>query len=271
MFDLEAFELKPKSYLAAPFAWVGGKSLSLKRIIPQIPSGKIFVDGCCGSGIITLNSPDGFQTKVCNDLHNGVIGFYKCLQSSKDQLIERLNLVLHSREEFIWSRDSWVKCQDPIEQAARWYYTIRVSFNSIGMNFGRTLKGRNELANNYWNSLIQLNEICARIKEIQFESLDVIQCIQKYDSSETVFYIDPDYDEYGSHYKHHVDHPKLLAAIQEAKGHFMVSSYPNKLYDSQTFWTDRQSWAIATNIQGVDKIKTRAYRATEVLWIKAHS
>lgn len=287
-FDLEIFEQYAptirESYIRAPFGWAGGKSESLKEIIPLIPRGETFVDGCGGSGIVTINSPDWFLKKIFNDRHAGIIAFYRCIRDpkAKDKLIERLSLTLHSREEFVWAHDSWATCQDDIERAARWYYMLRLSFAQLGRNFGRSITGDNMMSKKYWNGLDLFPVIHSRFKQVCVENLDVIQCIRDYDSSSTVFYIDPDYIGADPHiYEHHVEHQKLLDTIQESKGYFLVSGYPSKLYDSQTFWTDRKEWTASTtlqsqafsdtnNLKGKENVMRRDRRATEVLWTKSY-
>ncbi len=273
-------ECDRETYIRAPFGWPGGKSQSLKYIIPLLKRGKVFVDGCGGSGIITLNAPNHFPLRVFNDRHSGVVAFYRCIRDpvKVQLLVNRLELGLHSREEFVWCRDSWTNCQDDIERAARWYYMLRMSFGQLGRNFGRSIAGTNMLAKKYHTALEDFPAFHQNFKDVQIENLDVNQCIRDYDSKDTVFYIDPDY--IGADpgiYQNRVDHARLMETIKEADGFFIVSGYDNSLYNSYS-WDDKKQWDVTTpissqsfldnSLQDKRNVMTRDRKAKETIWIR---
>lgn len=284
LFDLleEADGLTQRSrdeYIRAPFGWPGGKWRSLSRILPLLPQRKGYVEPCGGSGVLLINrSPS--ELEVFNDRYAGVVAFYRCLRDPKkcEALIERLRLTLHSREEFIWCRDSWENAGDDFERAARWYYMLRVSFSQLGRNFGRATHGRPQQANALYNSLELFPAISRRMAKVQVENQDAVQCIIDYDHPDHVFYVDPDYigTDPGI-YAHRVNHLRLLDEIFRSKGFFAVSGYSNELYDSYD-WDSRHEWEVMVsvnaqafvngNLVGKENVMTRDSKATEVLWIK---
>lgn len=269
-----------ETYIRAAFGWPGGKWHSLKHLLPLIPQADTFVDACGGSGVVTLNSPDWFKQKVFNDRHAGVVAFYRCLRDPEkmQKLSDRLQLTLHSREEFLWCKESWENCQDDVERAARWYYMLRTSFSQLGRNFGRATNGANMIAKKLKNGLDLFPMIHDRLRDVLIENLDVLQCCRDFDSHTTVHYIDPDYIGANPIYKHTVDHKKLLETIFDLKGWVAVSGYANQLYDSQP-WDYRYTWEVAVtitagvftednNLLGKQDVMTRDRKATEVLWVK---
>lgn len=269
-----------ENYIRAPYGWPGGKWQSLKHIIPLIPQGDTFVDACGGSGIITINSPDWFKQKVFNDRHAGVIGFYRCLRDpiKMQKMIDSLQLYLHSREEFIWARDSWQDVNDDVERACRWYYMLRVSFGQLGRNFGRAVTGSNMLAAKFHKGIELFPEIHHRFKNVLVENQDVLDCISQFDSDTTVHYIDPDYIGTNPIYEHTVDHNRLLDIVFSLKGWVALSGYANTLYDCRG-WDQRYDWPVSTplmsaafnegsSLKGKENHMTRDKKATEVLWIK---
>lgn len=270
-----------ENYIRSAFGWCGGKYKSLDHILKHFPEGKTFVDGCGGSGVITLNAPDWYQLKVFNDRHSGIIAFYRCIRdrAKMEALVAKLELTLHSREEFIWCRDTWDSCHDDVERAYRWYYMLRMSFSQLGRNFGRATSGMPQQARAIANSLDLFPAIHNRFAMVQIENQDVLQCIRDYDSTDTVFYIDPDYigTDPGI-YEHRVKHIELLDLIEESKGWFAVSGYATKLYDERK-WDARHTWDIMvsakaqafqdTNYRDKNYVtEGREKKATEVLWIR---
>jgi site-specific DNA-adenine methylase len=217
-----------ENFIRAPFGWPGGKWHSLGNIIPKLGRGKILVDACGGSGIITINAPPSYNLKVFNDRHSGVTAFFRCLKDAEKlrAVCDWLSLSPHSREDFIWCRDSWSKCDGDVERAARWYYMVRTSFSQLGRNWGRSIKGPNQLAKKLSNSLEHVWEIHDRFinQEVQIENLDCIQCIKDYDSYDTDHYIDPDY-------------------IGTDPGIYEHRGYKTALYDSYP-WDHIESWEV---------------------------
>lgn len=279
--EADALQEKPRDeYIKAPFGWPGGKYLSIDKILPLLPGGKVFVDGCGGSGIISLNIPDLYQLKIFNDRHSGVTSFYRCIRDPNKykQLIERLQLTVHSREEWIWCKESWTNPSDDIERAARWYYTVRYSFANLSRNFGRVVSGINSLARKFQTGLEYFPMIHRKFREIQVENQDVCQLIRDYDSADTVFYIDPDYIGADTGiYENRVQHQELLDTIENSKGFFAVSNYSNDLYNSKT-WDSIHKWQVNVTMQArvfndgnnlANKQDVmRDLKATEVLYIR---
>lgn len=284
--ELESHDTKHverESFIRAAFGWPGGKWHSLGTIIPLLGRGSVLVDGCGGSGIITINSPPSYKLKVFNDRHAGIVAFFRCLKDpiKLQKMVDWLNLTPHSREDFIWARDSWDCCQDDVERASRWYYMVRISFQQLGRNWGRSLKGPNQLAKKLSNSLLHVWDIHERIigQEVQVENMDVIQCCRDFDSQDTDHYIDPDYigTDPGI-YAHRVDHIQLLDTVFDLKGEVLLSGYQTPLYDSYP-WDRVETWDVmltmtsqAYNEQNhlADKrhVMGRDRKVTEVLYIK---
>lgn len=270
-----------ENYIRAPFGWPGGKWRCLQYILPKLPVRKIWVEPCGGSGIITINRRPS-ELEIFNDRHAGVVTFYRCIRDKVkcDALVERLKLVVHSREEFVWCRETWQSCTDDVERAARWYYMLRTSFSQLGRNFARATRSRDQIGIKLQRGLNLFPTIHRRFVRIQVENLDAIQCIRDFDSRETVFYVDPDY--MGADpgiYEHRVKQQLLLNTIKDCKGFFAVSNYANQLYDSYQ-WDERLTWSVFVSMtaQSFDtdenhlrtrrNVMDRQQRAEEVLWIR---
>lgn len=275
-----------ETYRRAPFGWPGGKWRSLSNLLPRLPYRNSYIETCGGSGIVLLNRTPS-KLEVFNDRFSGVTAFYLCLQDRQlqEELAERLKHFIHSREMFIWARDSWDTCGDTVERAARWFYSVKTSFGSIGRNWGRATESVGMIGPKLREAIPEFKWVHWRIKDVQIDNLDVIQCIKDYDKPDSVTYIDPDYDGTArGHYVHNMDkakHIEIINHVMNGQGFFAISGYPNPLYDDPVWkWTARYSWesfvsagpAAFTETNNKKELEAdfvRSY-ATEILWVKDH-
>jgi DNA adenine methylase len=278
--DFDQLEDKSREeYKRAPFGWPGGKSRSLKEILPRLRQSKMYVETCGGSGVVLINRNQS-PLEVFNDRHAGITAFFRCVQNrdKNRELIDRLKFMVHSREEFIWSRDTWENPTDDVERAARWYYMVRTSFGQLGRNWARATSGTSMIGPKFRRGLNGIPHLWHRFKDVQVENMDAVQCIKDYDSYETTFYVDPDYIGANPCYQHTVDHQRLLTQIMDSKGFFAVSNYKNPLYDSFD-WDEVYTWEAFISMQSQAFLDSnhlqdkkfamdRSQRATEVLYIR---
>lgn len=279
--NLDDSAKKRSDYMRAPFGYVGGKYRSLDKILQHLPYRKTWIEVFGGSGIITLNRQPS-KLDVFNDRYAGVVAFYRVLRDPNliQLLIKRLELTVHSREEFCWCKETWDKCQDDVERAARWYYMIEASVINKMDAFARSI--HSPLSANVRQNLKLFDAVHNRFKNVLVENLDWSQCISDFDAKDAVFYCDPPYlDTDGGGYVHKFsrqDHVQLLNQIQDTQGFVAISGYANELYDSYK-WTDRfewktwstsrvQAWTDTNHLIGLEDTTVGVHRPVEVLWIK---
>lgn len=258
------------SIIRAPFSYAGGKSRSIKQILPHLPYRDVYVEPFGGSMAVLLGR-ERSSIEVYNDAYGGVVCFYKCLRDKAkcEQLIDRLKLTCYSREEFIWCKDTWEDPSDEVERAARWYYLFRYSFGGLGRNFARTLTTTSMNFGKLFHQCLEtFVPIHNRIKQVIIENLDweIIMC--DYANPKTVFYIDPPYlDTYQSTYKSELsleDHRKLLNYVMTKPGFYAVSSYENDLY-LKNDWDDVVTWEANVTIKSVKESVGARRENTEYL------
>lgn len=267
----------------APFAWPGGKTRSIKYILPHLPKSSRYVSVFGGSGIDLLARQPS-KLEVFNDRYGGVCDFYRCLRNPVlfDRLCEWLQLTIHSREEFVYCKNHWETTDDPVIRAGMWYYMTTYSFAHLGRNWGRCLGVKGVMGNKIRQKLPLFDPIHQRLRNVQIENQDWYDCLTDYDHPETVFYCDPPYvDSVAGIYRcgmSHDDHRRFLECVAGLQGFVAVSGYPNPLYDRQTFWTDRVTWESFVSMDAMvfteanHKLhmdaQAKRQKATEVLWIK---
>jgi len=255
--------------LRPPFGYPGGKLKMAAKILPHLPYRKTYVEPFCGSCAILLRRTKS-DFEIANDMHFGIISFYKTLQMPDilDQLIERLELTVNSREEFEYCHDQVMKANlDPIEQAACFLYSMVYSFSSGGLGYSRSTTS--PLCSTTLDKRLQeLPDVTKRIQNVVFECGDWLQSTLEYDSPDTVYYFDPPYLGADPRYlfnRLHTEeaHRKIITTIKKLKGFVAISGYAHPLYDDETFWTDRIEWK-----QNVSICRTERSTVKEVLWIK---
>ncbi len=268
--------------LRSPFPYPGGKSRSVANILKYLPYRKIYCEPFGGSGVVLL-ARKPCDLDILNDRYAGVVAFYRCLRNPEKyrQLIEWLDLTVHSREDFKDAKDTWVVETDDVVRAAKWYYMVNYSFGSLGRNFGRSTSGRGLIAGKIRNKLSKFPHLHERLRRVQIENQDWYDCFRDYDSRETVFYVDPPYvDAYPGTFAHELtraEHHRLLDTIFQLRGFVAVSGYSNPLYSKQP-WDNVHSWDSFCSIdscaytEGNNKERLAGVKkrinAEEVLWIK---
>jgi len=279
---LDSHEEVREQYTRAPFGYPGAKSRSLENILPHLPYRSGYGEPFGGSGAVLL-ARNASSLEIFNDRYSGVTCFYRCIRdiSKMNALLDRLNLCLHSREEFIWSRDTWKNCEDEVERAARWYYMVACSFGSQGRNFGRCIKGKAQIGPKIKNNLKFFVDCHKRLLNCQIENQDWRTCLKDYDNSDFVWYLDPPYYEYAKGmYECEMskeDHVELIERIFTLNGFVALSGYDNELYEKYP-WDYKYSWMIqatalsqgfteSNNLAGKEETMKRGM-AKEVLWIK---
>ena len=266
--------------LHAPFGYPGGKSRSVKHILPHLPYRNVYVEPFGGSGAILLARQPS-KIEVFNDRYAGVTDFYRCLRNPVmlNTLIDWLELTVQSREEFLGCRDTWIDTEEITERAARWYFMTMYSFGALGRNFGRATKGPTTSAGIIQRKLKLFHKIHERFVNVIVENRDALKLIPEFDSDDTVFYLDPPYvDAHAGIYKNEMtvdDHRELIEIIFSLDGFVAVSGFPNPLY-SKNPWDDIIEFEVFCSISPVgctegnnkkDSIDKRQNQK-EVLWIK---
>ncbi len=284
--DLDRHTVKKSkdNIIRAPFGYPGGKSRSVYKIIDKLPYRNTYIEVFGGSGAVLLGRHKS-DLEVFNDRYAGVVAFYRCMRNPEklDAMIKWIDTTVHSREDFVWCKDTWENCHDDVERACRWFYMVKYSFASKGTNFGRSTSGRGNLAGKVRNALPLFPGIHERLKNVQIENQDWYDCISDYDSNDAVFYLDPPYiDAYRGTYKHEMSqdqHRSLLELVFSCKGFFAISGYSNPLYENQD-WDHRHEWDVYVSIKSEaytdtnfksqleSADKNNRGKAKEILWVR---
>ena len=227
--------------LKSPVNCIGGKYYLTSWLTQHMPEHVCYVEPFCGAGHL-LFSKESSQVEILNDIDSHLIGFFELLKddTKRSKLIQTLDNMLYSRRLWQEIRKNWKQgniSQDEIERAAWWYYLNRTTFSGDQKRGGFAIPsttGRNP-AQSYYNAIDSLERIAKRLRGVTIECLDYSDCIQRYDSQNTLFYCDPPYlnteDYYGKGCFTLEDHYNLTELLHGIKGQAVVTHYQNGLYD----------------------------------------
>ena len=211
---------------------MGGKSNSIKTIIPIIPEHKTYVEPFCGASWILFAKPQS-KVEVINDINGDLINFYEVIRIQYENFIHRFDYVLKSKELFLDYRDTMSdKSLSPLERAFRFYY---VNQNAFGGLIRYNSKGKcnspfcgspdyKHSNGNMWD-FEKINLAHERLKNVFIENDDYKNIIKKYDKDYSLFFLDPPYECKSGKYNgiSSFDYNELLNQCRNIKGKFILT------------------------------------------------
>lgn len=228
--------------LKSPINWYGGKYYMAKDILNLFPEHKVYCEVFGGAGHILFKKKPS-PLEIYNDIHEGLYLFFKLLRDEETRLklIERLQLTPYHRKEFIDCKD-WMFEQDELEKVRKFYIRTMqsVACSGGGWSYSKSSSRRGMSASvSRWLGNVDevLVDAVERLREIQIENLDFRECIKKYDSEDTLFYLDPPYIHETRTFKNcydyemsNEDHKDLVDLLLNVKGKCILSGYDHEIY-----------------------------------------
>lgn len=217
--------------------YFGGKVALSAWIENQFAPHQTYVEVFGGGAGVLLNKKRS-KIEVLNDFENEIVNLYQVMRDHGDEMKRLCELTPYARTEYDNARQ---ESADPVERARR---TIIKCHFGIGDSLARrtgfhTSKQVNQShAITYANWCEKIPEIVERFRGVVIENLDFQKVIEKYDHSETLFYLDPPYvldtrtssGSYTADFESE-DHTRLLSCIKNLQGMVVLSGYDHESYD----------------------------------------
>lgn len=211
------------------FPYPGGKTTYCKKIIQHFPEHKKYIEPFGGSAAVLLNKPRS-SIEVYNDLDGDVVHFFDIVREQPEELEEWLSDVPYSRELY----ERWVsqfyngeRPQDDIERAGRWFYLRYTQFNScLSRRNGFKCSGERNEARSFRKGAEGIGEISDRFGDVTIENQPYHKVMDRYDSEDSLFYLDPPYYDTSSQYYRvgeEFDHSRQVDVLSDVKGYWIVS------------------------------------------------
>ena len=177
-----------KAIVKPCFAYPGGKTRLLKRILPLIPEHSRYIEPFAGGLAVLLAKPRA-KVEGINDLDSDIINFYRYVRFHKAALLLELGHQFSSRAEFnaLLKNPGYTDLQ----RACRWYLLKVCSFGGMSGNFGRSLDGFTGFDNNRHSKLIAA--VSDRLSRVVIECQDWQKVVDFYDKPGSFLFLDPPY------------------------------------------------------------------------------
>lgn len=217
--------------MKSPIKWMGGKSNSVSKINEIIPKHYTYVEPFLGAGWIFF-SKDKANVEVINDVNGDLINFFEVIRTQKDEFIERMQFTLKSKDLFMKYRESMSdKTLSNLERAFMFYYINQNAFGGL-VRYNKSGKcnspymrhPKRKTGGSYWefDKIILAHE---RLKDVSVENDDYKIIIKKYDTEDTLFFLDPPYECKSGKYngETNFDYDELLEQCKKIKGKFILT------------------------------------------------
>ena len=168
------------------------------------------------------------KAEVINDLHRDVANFFRIVRRHPAALTDELRYHLTCRDEFQRLRDTNPDGLTDVERAARFFVLQRCAYGGqvTSRTFGVFQDGRP----GSFNSQVASRYVAAihrRLAEVVIEALPYQELIHRYDSPDTLFYLDPPYwgseNSYGVGLFERNDFAQLAKQLSGIAGRFVLS------------------------------------------------
>lgn len=231
------------------FGWYGGKFSHLDFLLPNLPGDAThFCDVYGGSAAVLINREPA-PVETYNDLDSELVNFFAMLRhpAKGERLLKAIALTPFSREELA------IACTpeaglDNVERARRFYVRARQTRTGLAQTSSQgrwaqcILTSRSGMAGavSRWLGAIEgLPPIIDRLMRVQIDNAPALKVVRRYDTPETLFYLDPPY-VHGARRDTHAyfgemsdaEHTELAHLLHGIRGRAAISGYRSELYDS---------------------------------------
>ena len=162
-----------------------------KKLLYYISKHTTYVEVFGGAGHLLFTKGPS-PVEVFNDFDNNIYNFFKVLRDNPNELQRVLVLTPYSRKEFDVCKENLKFETDPIEKARIWYTLLMQSYDGVRKvwGYGKTYSVIDE-----WLKRIDIHmpSVVDRLRTIQLENKDFRDLIPRYDSKDTLFFLDPPY------------------------------------------------------------------------------
>lgn len=216
--------------------WMGGKSKMRENIISMIPAHKTYIELFAGGSWVLFAKPKS-QIEVINDIDDNLINLYMTVRDNPENFIEEFNKLPISETLFkefamLEGNTSVVvdgECIPSVDLAIKTYFVLMNSFNGIISETPTFAISNSKRAGSVKFHKTDWDMVKNRLKEVTILNRDFRNVIEKYDSPESFFYLDPPYTcaVDNSHYYRFTftneDHLDLKVYLSDIAGKFILS------------------------------------------------
>ncbi len=207
-------------------AYMGGKSLLTKKIIPKIPSHKCYCEVFAGAAWLLFKKEES-GVEIINDINTELVILYRVVKLHLEEFIRYLKWILVAREEF-----DRFKLENPgtltdIQRAVRFYFLLKSGYAARIENPSFSIATTSKPRFNLLRIEEELSAIHLRLSRVYIENRPYNIIIDRFNKPDTFFYCDPPYFDCENYYGKGIfsreDFAKLRDILAGIEGKFIMS------------------------------------------------
>ncbi len=209
-------------------AYMGGKSLLAKKIIPMFPDHKCYVEVFAGAAWLLFKKDDAVSdVEIINDINLDLVTLYRVVKHHLEEFIRYFKWILVSRDEFYRFRKEAPETLTDIQKAVRFYYLLKLGYAARIKDPSFSIATTSKPRLNLLRIEEDLSAVHLRLSRVFIENRDYAEVFSRFDKPDTFFYIDPPYygceDYYGDGIFDRSDFMKLRDILASVAGKFILS------------------------------------------------
>lgn len=219
-----------------PLIWFGGKGKQADLIINKMPGHKVYIEPFGGAAHV-ISRKARSNHEVYNDIDGSVVNFIMQVIDRPEELAATCQQLPYSRELYEkWKKESLPL--DPFDRAVRFFYLNRSAISRgnaaevPSSGWRHSASSSQNPAMGYVNACEAIKAFAKRMQGVMIERKDFREIIEKYDSAEALFYVDPPYigrEKYYAGGFTEQDHIELAELLNNCKAKVMISYYDDPL------------------------------------------
>ena len=249
---------------------MGGKSIIAKDIVKMMPLHKCYVEVFGGGAWVFFAKPRhktaGRHNEVYNDINGELVNLFLTVRQDLDAFIKSFEwLPQCSRELFNRFKDEDPRLLNNVQRSTRFFYLIK---NSVNANLDQLCYSIEKPPKKLIYERF-LHQVRARLEKVIIENLPYEDLIPRYDSPDTLFYLDPPYVRQHSDRQRYVyyfrkkDHQALRDILSDLQGKFILSYNDSELV--RELYRDFNIGEVEFQYSAQKKFKDKRETARELL------
>lgn len=209
-------------------AYMGGKSLLVKKITPKIPDHKCYVEVFAGAAWLLFKKEEASSdVEIINDINQDLVTLYRVVKHHLEEFIRYFKWILVSRDEFYRFRKEAPETLTDIQRAVRFYYLLKLGYAARIKDPSFSIATTSKPRLNLLRIEEELSAVHLRLTRVYIENRPYGEVISRFNKPDTFFYIDPPYygceDYYGEGIFDRTDFVKLRDILAGVSGKFILS------------------------------------------------
>lgn len=207
-------------------AYMGGKSLLTKKIIPKIPKHQCYVEVFAGAAWLLFRKEES-EVEIINDINTNLVTLYRVIKLHLEEFIRYLKWILVARDEFERFKDENPDTLTDIQRAVRFYYLLKSGYAARIENPSFSIAVSTKPRFNLLRIEEELSEVHLRLSRVYIENKSYEKVLKQFDRPDTFFYIDPPYYDCENYYGKGIfsreDFTQLRDILAAMNGKFIMS------------------------------------------------